>query len=361
MTRKIQPRKKGSGWYVHVPVDLRATIGKNRASFKTERDAKRFASNLEFKREAKSRMSDIKEMLRDFESLSKILDGSDKLPAISLGDAFAKVIESKERSGKRSNTVATLTCSLKSFAAHCHKPAGDVLPADIEAWLYDNTWTPKTRKGRLVDLKTGYSWLVRSNLVESNPAEKVDSPSVTFRAPPILSVESIEKLLRAAEQGDPAMLAFFCLVLFGGLRVAEARRCLVSNLAKDIIDLGGESCKLNFRRCIKMSPQLSAWIARWRELTKPQDSDKIGVVKFHERMKAIRQLAGVEIPANALRHSFCSYNLELFGADTAARMANNSPDMLFKHYAAKVTPEDSKRFALILPVKTIDAFSTTAP
>ena len=343
MTRRITIcHRKSGGLYVHIPKDLVAVIGQGRKNFRSKAEAETFVTELTAEREIRAKMNYIKVLFRDFESCRNALETGGNLPSISLSDAFRKVIEAKKQSGKRSNTVATLTCSLKSFAAHCHKPAGDVLPADIEAWLYANTWTPKTRRGRLVDLNTAYAWLVKRKIVASNPVSAVEVPAVTFKPVKILSVQNIRQLLETSRATDPALLPFLSLVLFGGLRVAEARRCHASNLINGVIDLGGENCKLNERRCIKISTQLAAWLAIY-------DFEAVDVSDFYERMGSLQKASGVTIPQNALRHSFCSYHLPIIGAEATARAANNSAQMIFKHYAAMVTDEEAKRFVELRP------------
>lgn len=341
--RKL-PVKTGRMWYVHVPLDLRHLIRKSRQTFAAKTDADAFAKDLAQKRA-------LIESRRQYRVIFYEMPGgasfhqagaTSPLPDLTLTDAFAAVIASKKQSGKRSNTVATLTCSLKSFAEACLKPAGEVVAADVEDWLYTNEWTPKTRKGRLTDLNTAFGWLVKRKMLASNPATAVESPAVAFKPVQILSVKNIRLLLESCRVSDPALLPFLSLVLFGGLRVAEARRCKAGNLINGVIDLGGESCKLNERRCIKISEQLAAWLA-----VSPFAS--VDVPKFFKRMVALQKVSGVVIPPNALRHCFCSYHLPILGAEATARAANNSPAMLNRHYLATVSKEEAEEFMALMP------------
>ena len=361
--RRITPHRFSSDlrltyalpWYVHVPQKLRHIVGKSRAKFASKKAASSFAKDLEKKRAMIEHRRQLAAISREFEGCRdfKLVTEAatevkrQEMPVLTLTDAFAQVVASKKQSGKRSNSVSTLACALKSFAKACQKPAGEVVAADIETWLYAGDYTPQTRKGRHTALSTAFNWLVKRKMVAGNPVAAVDAPAVAFKSVQILSVKNIRLLFETCHASDPALLPFLSLVLFGGLRVTEARRCKAENLINGVIDLAGESCKLNERRCIKISKQLEAWLA-----VSPFSS--VEVPKFFKRMVALRKASGVAIPQNALRHSFCSYHLPIFGADATARAANNSPQMIYKHYAAMVTDEDAKEFANILPEKACE-------
>ena len=346
ITRTIKARQTSRRkWYVHVPIGLRALIGKSRQTFEASKAANAFAKDLAMKRaliESRRQYAVIFYESGVGAAFAQSVGAKPAMPDLTLTDAFDRVIASKKQSGKRSNSVATLKCSLKSFAKACQKPAGEVVAADVESWLYAGDYTPKTRKGRLTDLNTAFGWLVQREMLAKNPAAAVESPAVAFKPVKILTVKNIRLLLENSRATDPALLPFLALVLFGGLRVAEARRCKAENLKNGVIDLGGESCKLNERRCIKITEQLAAWLA-------VVQFETVDVPKFFKRMVALQKASGVTIPPNALRHSFCSYHLELIGADATARAANNSTAMLNRHYLATVSAADAKEFASILP------------
>jgi hypothetical protein len=161
---------------------------------------------------------------------------------------------------------------------------------------------------------------------------------VLFKPVTILSLPEIRKLLKSAKDKDPALIGFISLVLFGGLRAAESEKCQPEFIQNGMIDLGGEFCKLNERRCIKISSQLAAWLA--------VPGVQIGE---HKNLALRIKNLGVSLPKNVLRHSFCSYNLPIYGVNETARMANNSPEKLNHHYLAVVSDSQAKEFSEILP------------
>jgi site-specific recombinase XerD len=241
--------------------------------------------------------------------------------------------------------VSTLACALKSFAQACQKPAGEVVAADIETWLYAGDYTPQTRKGRHTALSTAFNWLVKRKLVAGNPVAAVDAPAVAFKKPEILSVDDIEKILRACERHDPALLGHCCMILYGGLRRGESARALPENVIGGVIELTGDQTKLNCARNVKISETLAAWLA--------VPGVELGGKHLFKRMKKIRELAGVEIPQNALRHSSASYHRELMGGIESARILGHSETVSLKSYSAKVTHADAERFFALRPTPVI--------
>ena len=231
----------------------------------------------------------------------------------------------------------------KHFASLCEvigdKSIKSVTTQDINRWIKSHPdWAAKTQLNNIKSASSLFAWLVRRGDLARNPCAAVERPKVLFKPVTILSVHEIRQLLFAAKEKDPALIGYIALVLFGGLRPTEARECRPEFLHDGKIDLGGEHCKLNDRRLVDISPQLAAWLA--------VPGVQIGGHKnLENRLKAL----GVKLAKNVLRHSFCSYNLPLFGEEKTAKMANNSPQKLRDHYLANVSKEQAKEFAEILP------------
>lgn len=343
----IQPRRytgKRLTWYVNVPKDLRAGMGQGRKKFGSKADAEAFAAKLDRKRKFRAflkEFADFGAFHADIPGVAALSPNGKEFTPLTLDAAFDSVIASKKLVD-RPNSLATLKCSLKSFAKACHKAAGDVLPADVEAWLYANDHTPKTRKGRHTDLNTAFGWLVKRRLIARNPVSPVDAPAVAFKKPEILSVDEIEKILRTCEKHDPALIGHIAMILWGGLRRGESARATKKNVIGGVIELTGDQTKLNCARNVKINETLEAWLA--------VAGVELGGKKLFDRMKAIQQISGVTIPQNALRHSASSYWRELIGGIESARLLGHSEGSQLKSYAAKVTPEEAKRFIELRPM-----------
>jgi len=335
-------------WKVRVPLDLISPHEPKTRNFREERDAIAYAKSLSTARLSLAakflKLPQIEQakVLRRYEEENSQVN-------INVAAAAEKCLAAKTDAGRRKNSLVAFGCTLRSMtAAFGAKSIQAVSAADIDDWLASHTeWQPKTKLNNLKYASSLFAWCIRKRWLVFNPCLGVERPVVPFKPVKILTVPQVRQLLKTCCEEDPALLAFLSLVMFGGLRVAEARRCKSSNLTNSTIDLGGESCKLNERRCVKMSAQLCAWLAAWQ--ADGQLYGDVDVPDFAHRLKRLQKVSGVTIPKNGLRHSFCSYHLELIGADATARAANNSPTMLFKHYAATVTAEAAKEFAEIRP------------
>ena len=339
-------------WKVRVPLDLISPHEPKTRNFRDERDAITYAKSL-----STARLSLAAKFLKlpqiEQAKVLRRYEEENSQTNVTVQAAGEKCLTAKRDAGRRKNSLVALGCTLRSIgAAIGAKSIQAVAAADIDGWLSSHPeWSPKTKLNNLKYASSLFAWCVRKRMLTFNPCMGVERPVVPFKAVKILTVAQIRQLLKTCCEEDPALLGFLALVLFGGLRVAEARRCKTSNLANNTIDLGGESCKLNERRCVKMSAQLQSWILVWmqRSAAWAEADGGVEVPNFANRLKSLVKLSGVALPRNGLRHSFCSYNLELLGADATARAANNSPTMLFKHYAAMVSKEDAQAFAGILP------------
>ena len=353
MSRPIRPRKILSHgmekWLVHIPKVLQSPKGKKDRTFPSERAANEYAKQL-----TKERAKPIPNEFNKYPAFEQSealrwLAEKHKSSAVTVNEIAEKCLQIKTESGKRKGSIVASRCAFRSLGlAIGSKPIQYVTSDDISAWLSSHTeWAMKTRINNYKQVSSLFNWCVKTNRLQRNPCVGVERPIVPFKPVQILTVANIRKLLAACREHDPALLGFFSLVLFGGLRVAEARRCATSELMNGRVDLGGDKCKLKNRRAFKMSPQLTTWLSAWQSDGKLYGA--VGVPNFSSRIKAVIKQAGVVVPKNSLRHSMCSYNLQIHGAMTTARMANNSETMLNNHYAAMVTDEDAKAFSEILP------------
>ena len=262
-----------------------------------------------------------------------------------LEDAVTEIIAAKKQAGVRDNSIASLTCSLKSFAAFCPKQLSAVTAADIDAWLAAGDYAPKTKKNRLVDLKNLFSWSLRRGLVDRDPTTGVESPRVPFHGAAIMPVADVEKLLHTCQKIDPALIGYLALILFGGLRAKESSRALPENVHDGIVDIGGEQTKLNVRRCFPVQPVLAAWLA--------VPGVEIGGKNIYNRFVAVRELAGIKLPDNGLRHTAVSCWLPILGPENTAIMHGHTVSTMMKHYASKVTKADAKAFEALRPLKEL--------
>jgi site-specific recombinase XerD len=354
IARRHKRENRETCWRVHVPADLISKEAHNRY-FADKKDADAFARSLTDARNSPAAgffrlpVATQNEFLRWLETF-----GGDELTRacrhwqdrrkdsdLAFSQVVTDLLAVKKQSGVRANSLASLKCSLNSLAETVGgKSISLVTHQDIESWLkLHNEWTPKTKLNRINDCKTLYSYLKKRQIVDRDPTAAIELPRVSFKGVKILSVNDCEKLLQRCHISDPKLLGFVAPVLFGGLRVAESKRCRSEYIRNGVIDLGGENTKLGVRRCVPVTPQLAAWL----------EIGELGGKNIWQRFRAVCNAAKVVVPDNALRHSFCSYSIALNGFEATARAANNSPAMLNKHYANYASKEDAAQFFAMRP------------
>ena len=101
------------------------------------------------------------------------------------------------------------------------KVAGTV-QADLEDWLSESDWAPRTRKNYLVTLMTFFEWARDRGYIVTNPAERIPKPILDDRPPGILSATEASKLLLKAAEHDSELLPPVAVQLFAGLRRSKS-------------------------------------------------------------------------------------------------------------------------------------------
>ena len=95
-----------------------------------------------------------------------------------------------------------------------------ILRQDIEDWLEESGWSPRTRKNYVVTLTTILNFAVGKGCRADNPAATIDRPILDDRPVGILTVEQARGLLRVAKAFDPDMLPALAI----GVRDADVTR-----------------------------------------------------------------------------------------------------------------------------------------
>ncbi len=244
----------------------------------------------------------------------------------------------------RANSKASLRCTLNSFARFFpDESVQSITPEKIDAWMADGDYKPKSRKNRLIDVKSFFTRCVKRGMIDKNPTDGVEIPSVDFKSPEIMPVADVERLLHTCQKIDPALIGYLALILFGGLRSKESARARPENVHDGIVDIGCSQTKLKVRRCFDIQPALAAWLA--------VPGAEVGGKNIYARFVAVRKAAGVTVPDNGLRHTAASAWLELLGAAKAAKMHGHSEATLNRHYAAPLPPGEAKRFVELRPIQ----------
>ncbi|HVV01392.1 MAG TPA: site-specific integrase [Verrucomicrobiae bacterium] len=276
-------------------------------------------------------------------SVIKLVDNT-----CTVGLAVREMLFAKARAGRCDRYLQQLRVSLGSFARGKRNsmPLDTVMVSDVEAWLHRSTWSTRTQKGYLADVRTLFTFCVKRGLCERNPAAAVELPQGESRPIGIHTPEQTRTVLNfALQRGDLNLVRCLAIRYFAGLRSAEVLRLAESEIKERFIEVTAAKAKTRRRRLVMIQPNLAAWLALGGTL--PLHTVNQRMADFSRDLK---KKHGIDWPHNATRHSFVSYHLAQFqNAGKTALEAGHSEQMLFAHYRELVTPEAAAEYWGIMP------------
>lgn len=213
-----------------------------------------------------------------------------------------------------------------------------------EGYIYDlrHSWNPTTRGNHLRHALLLYNFLIERGYVSAglNPFTKVPKPKQIEKAVTVLSVPDVARMLQYAYDAQAkAECACMALVLFCGVRVEEVAKLDWSHvsLSKQRVEIPATVAKKGKRRSNELQPNALSWLSVCRS------EGKIAPPNFDNRLRAIRQEAGIKYPQNAMRHSFASYHVAAFkdAADTATMLGHPNAVLLYNTYRDVVHHDDA--------------------
>ena len=154
---------------------------------------------------------------------------------------YAFLAEKERRSGSR-RTVEGYSRMLQHFFGTLAKPPDRVNSQEVFAWAYGKGLSgkepsPITIGARLACLSSFYRFLIRMEIVASNPCDQIQRPKTSLSPPRGLSAEEIRRLLTVIPD-TPTGLRDRAIILT--LTLTGRRRSEVLNLkAGDISQAGG--------------------------------------------------------------------------------------------------------------------------
>lgn len=284
-----------------------------------------------------------------------------------VGEAIRECLDAKRKAGRRERAVAQLGYALDSLgkAVGIESTCSEIMQAHVEAWLANPDWVLRTKKGRLIDARTFFSFCLKRGWMVTDPATGIEPITVDEGPPGILTVPQVERLLDACRKIAPRFLPFIVLGVFCGVRPEEIKKLewryvsletgyveIPAHIAKRV--KGGGSRQ---RRLIKIQPNALAWLKLGGDLPPVSWQDNFDKVRKAAGFEANargrkgkrRHTKGQPWPKNAMRHSFCSYTLPVFGELKESEWAGHSPEVAISRYRELSTEEEAKKFWALTP------------
>ena len=196
------------------------------------------------------------------------------------------------------------------------------------AWRHRRGLAGSSVQRELSAVRSLFDYLMRENLLDSNPATGVSAPRSPRRLPVVLEPDAVASLLQAGDRATLPLrdLAMLELTYSSGLRLAE----LVSldlqdlDLAEGLVAVTGKGRK---RRIVPVGAHARAALADWlavRGTLTPvaeaavfvgRGGRRLGARAVQSRFRrwAMRHGLGRQLHPHMLRHSFASHLLESSG------------------------------------------------
>lgn len=238
--------------------------------------------------------------------------------------------------GLSRNTIAAYRNDLERLADFLHdrglttEAAGE---SDLLGFLAtDERLSARTRARRLSSLRRYYRWLLREQVLRSDPSVRLEGPRLGRALPKSLSEADVEALLAAPDVGSPLGLRDRTMleVLYAtGLRVSElvALELTELNLRQGVVRVMGKGGK---ERLVPLGEEALHWVERYLadargEISRGTAQPAVFLTRrggpmtrqaFWHLVRRYARLSGITtVPSpHTLRHAFATHLLN-HGAD----------------------------------------------
>ena len=381
MSRKaeLNYRKTPKGWLVNIPGSLSDTGRFRRRYFRTRDEAKDETQRLrEIQTGQRALAADITiSSAEDAIKARDLLDGHDvtlsqvasfyvshhdkRAKAPTLRDAWTNAIA--HRVNHRPRTLSDFRAWFKALPSwfmdmNCHDIDGDHIKKALDECTNGATrWANGKRY-----ISAVFGDLVKLELIDSNPVKLmlIKRAEETDDEVSIYSPDELKALFAACldyPEGEKDRLCAGCVtpfafMAFAGIRPDELTKLTWEDVSLELrnIRIGAKIAKKAYRRNVRISDTLAAWVA-----TVPEEKRKGKLTPGRWTQKAAKVRKKAEIDGrekqDALRHSFGTYtlavenDLDMLKSD----MGHATIAVFFEHYHKAVTKAEALPYWQVLP------------
>lgn len=281
--------------------------------------------------------------------------------APALDTAITDFIANKTRLARSSRHVADLKSRLESFARALPATVAtvfDVRSAHVAAYCLAPDIAARTARNRHSGLSNFFAWCVRQEWITDDPTARLrdtDLPTASKTAKIILTPAQACALFDHAGRLIPECLPWLAVQAFAGIRDAEAGR-----LTDAMIDRSGRRLRIPAAICktsddwviTGLHANLWTWLPKGCAFVEPHHRRWRRVL---DALAALPETDPGRVPAwpfNALRRSFCTYDITQNGdaIATASRLRHSSPARLYSSYLGALrTKAEARAYFSITP------------
>ena len=207
-----------------------------------------------------------------------------------------------------------------------------------------------------------FNWCKRQGFTNENPLQNIQIV-VPEKEVQIFSVAECTTLMKTCETSFPALVPYFAISLFAGLRPNECKLLKWEQIHIDEFEIRvlAPTSKTREGRNVKIEPTLKYWL---ESFTGKKEGFIVDQKSYRTQMEKLRIHLGYKVrgknPDGAVwhcdicRHTMASYWLQKYKQrGHLAEQMGNSLKMIKKHYKQVVKNSDTEKFWSILPASVV--------
>ncbi len=275
-------------------------------------------------------------------------------------DAVQPFLDSRDAKNCKPRYVRNLKAQFDQLSpAFVGRNVNELRHVDIEQALAElasvREWNVKTRNNYIISLRAFFSFCIARKWCAENAATDVNKSRLDEVPVAIFTPADAVALLTATLRHAPSMLGPFAIGLFAGLRRSEVCQLDWSTVKTETIEVLAATAKTRRLRFVDIPANLATWIALCRKeeqgrvFTGSEDD-------YNEMRRFVAELADLDWPHNAIRHSAASYHLAYHEKPGyTALQLGHSEDVLFTHYRRPISRKEAAPFWNIYPSYDVTA------
>ncbi|OWZ83386.1 tyrosine-type recombinase/integrase [Natranaerobius trueperi] len=149
-------------------------------------------------------------------------------------------------------TARVYRIALNQFFSYCKKDYDKVKRKDIREWLKElneKELKPRSRKNKLMAIKSFYNYLFEENLIEVNLPSTVEGPQIDDDASKSLSRTQLKELMELVKN-KPRERALVDVIYFTGVRISECLNIRLEDIKWDVRQIWIRKGKRNKERFV---------------------------------------------------------------------------------------------------------------
>lgn len=269
------------------------------------------------------------------------------------GEVFTEYLGMpKKRSAKYEKDLREAQESTRSFDA---KLISEITTKDVEKSL--SQLAPSTRDAKLRILRAVFNLGCKRRYLAENPIERMDFAEPESGEVEVFTVDQATALLHGAAETDLALLPYFILGVFCGIRPEGELGKLDwadVNLIDRVIEIRPAVSKTGRRRFVDISENAVTWLELYRQrggiLTGRSVPFGKSLLTARRRLVQVKAKVAVWIQ-QGMRHSYCSYWLAKYKDVNKLVLQSGHTDAhtMWEHYHRGVTEAEAEKFWSITP------------